>query len=348
MKTVLVNTPNPYLITVGKGLLPHIGKECKALLAKAKKILVVADTNVAPLYLAPVMKSLEEAGFEAYFKEIPAGEEHKNLTTYTSILTEAAARGFCRDDAFVALGGGVTGDITGFAAATYMRGIDFIQLPTTLVAGIDASIGGKTGVDFVGGKNLVGAFHQPRGVFFDVDTLATLPEDEIKNGLGEGIKYAVLCGGRIVEILREGIIAEEKEEFCALCAAYKAEVVEKDEKEGSLRQLLNLGHTAGHAIEKLSSYRVSHGQAVAMGIQMMAEGSVKKGVLSPKEGEEILSLLNKYGLKTRIPFSAKLIAEAAKSDKKMHGSSINAVEIVRIGYCRVKKMSVSEFGEYIS
>ena len=348
MKTVLVNTPDPYLVIVGKGLLAHIGRECKPLLSKAKRVLIVADKNVAPLYLAPVMRSMKEAGFETYFKEIPAGEEHKNLTTYTSILTEASNRGFCRDDAFVALGGGVTGDITGFAAATYMRGIDFIQLPTTLVAGIDASIGGKTGVDFVGGKNLVGAFHQPRGVFFDVDTLATLPEDEIKNGLGEGIKYAVLCGGRIAEILRDERFSTDTEEFCALCAAYKAEVVEKDEKEGSLRQLLNLGHTAGHAIEKLSSYRVSHGQAVAMGIKLMAQGSVKNGILSQKEGEEIIALLTKYGLNTRIPFPAILIADAAKNDKKMHGNTINVVEIVRIGYCRVKKMSVGEFGEYIS
>ena len=201
MNVVDVNVANGYKIVISRGIIGKVGEKCRPILPKTEKILIVSDSNVTPLYLAAVRESFIAAGFYVRTLTFEAGEKSKTLDTFGKILNVAASLGFCRDDAFVALGGGVVGDLTGFAAACYMRGIRYVQIPTSLLAAIDSSVGGKTGADIDAGKNLVGAFHQPSGVFFDPDVLSTLPEKEWKNGLGEGVKYAVLCGGRIAEIL---------------------------------------------------------------------------------------------------------------------------------------------------
>lgn len=347
MRTVKVQTAKPYDIVVGSDLFPYVGEQVKTLLPGASKLLVVTDANVAPLYLEKLTEALCECGAEVVSVTLPAGEQHKNFSSLEKIVTTAAKHAFCRDDAFLALGGGVVGDMTGFAASAYMRGVRYIQIPTTLLAGIDASIGGKTAIDLPEGKNLVGAFYQPEGVFFDTDTLRTLPKTEIKNGLGEGLKYAVLCGGRILDILLGDELSASLEEFCALCAEYKAQIVSRDEKEGGVRALLNLGHTPGHAIEKLSGYTVPHGTAVAMGIEIMAKASLNNGILPVSEYETIQTLLSSLGFDEKPPFSKEQIALSAKTDKKKRTGGINVVEIVRIGDCRIRKMPLQEYEEYI-
>jgi 3-dehydroquinate synthase len=347
MRTVEVKTEKPYKIYVGSGLLDEAGRIAENSLGGAEKVLIVADSVVAPLYLRTVRQSLGDAGFAAFSISFPAGETSKNFDTYRAVVSTAATLGFTRGDALIALGGGVTGDLTGFAAATYMRGIKYIQMPTTLLGGIDASVGGKTGVDLPEGKNLAGAFWQPEAVIFDTDTLDTLPEAELNNGLGEGVKYAVLCGGRIAEILDGGLNKDNMEEFCALCAGYKADVVSRDEKENGIRTLLNLGHTAGHAEEAVSGYTISHGAAVADGIKIMAEAAERHGELSGKDCAFIISLLEKYKLGSGIVFPSEDILPFVAHDKKMRKDGINAVVIRGIGDCRVRKMSLREFGEYI-
>ena len=347
MTTVDVCTARPYQVKIGRGILQQIGTECVALLPKAMKILVVTDSNVATLYLPAVSAALTNAGFAVYSYVFPAGENSKNVFTFTGIVREAAKHGLCRDDAIVALGGGVTGDLAGFAAASYMRGIRYVQVPTTLLAGIDSSVGGKTGFDLEEGKNLVGAFHQPTGVLFDIDTLESLPFSEWKNGVGEGIKYGVLAGGRIMDIVSDGIRGEDLEEFCALCVAYKADVVARDEKEGGLRQLLNLGHTVAHAEEKLSSYTVPHGEAVAAGVKVIAQASRRAGKLSEEELYDVERALRVWELDREPLYPAKELAQAAVNDKKAHGDVINVVTVESLGNCVVTPMTAEEFGEYI-
>lgn len=347
MSVIDVKVENGYKIEISRGILQKIGEKCRPLLPKTEKVLIVSDSVVAPLYLATARKSLLNAGFDVKTLTFEAGEKSKTLDTFGKILNVAASLGFCRDDAFVALGGGVVGDITGFAAACYMRGIRYVQVPTSLLAAIDSSIGGKTGADIDAGKNLIGAFCQPAGVFFDPDVLSTLPEKEWKNGLGEGVKYAVLCGEKIAEILKDGLNSDNLEKFCSLCASYKAKIVELDEKESGPRQLLNLGHTVGHAEEKLSSYSVPHGEAVAAGIKVMAKASRKCGELSENDCEEILSMLSSCGLSRDPLYPACDLAKAASSDKKKHNGGINVVTVKAIGDCRITKMTLEEFGEYI-
>lgn len=345
MRTVKVELNNPYPILFGNGGLELLGEVVKEY-TRAEKTLVVTDSNVEKLYLNKAVASLERFGFKVYDFVFEAGERSKNTTTYLDIIDCLGRYGFKRTDAVVALGGGVVGDVAGFAAATYMRGIDVIQTPTTLLAMIDSSIGGKTGVDLEYGKNLLGAFWQPKAVLIDESTLYSLPKKEWKNGIGEGIKYACLAGGRILEIL-SGNLEKNISEFVELCAKYKADIVAADEKEGGLRKLLNLGHTVGHAIEKKSDYTLSHGVAVAMGIAHMAVAAYRCGELSKAEYETICGLLDKYGMYEE-PRRLE-IAETIAMDKKAEGANeISAVVINGLGDCKVRKMTINEFDTYIN
>lgn len=347
MKVLEVKTQKPYLIKIGKGILRDVGKECATLFNGAEKVLVVTDSNVAPLYLEKVKSSIESNGFTVYDYVFSAGEGSKTVHTYIGIVEWAAECGLNRDDVIVALGGGVVGDLAGFAAATYMRGIKYLQVPTTLLAAIDSSIGGKTGFDLAYGKNLVGAFHQPTGVYFDTEVLKTLPEREWKNGLGEGVKYAVLAGGAVRDMLLKGLSDNDVEEFCTLCAMYKADIVARDEKEGGLRQLLNLGHTIAHAEEKLSHYTVAHGESVAAGIKIMSKAAYNAGKLKKVEYDEIIEMLDISGLNREPLYSCDELVKAATADKKVHKDGINVVTIAGIGNCRIEKMSFEQFKEYV-
>jgi len=313
--------------------------ECVRPLVRGENVLVVTDDNVEKFHLDSAKKSLEKCGFKVFEKVVAHGEKSKTPNNYLDVVHTLASNGFLRDDTVVALGGGVIGDMAGFAAATYMRGINLVQVPTSLLAMIDSSIGGKVGVDLPEGKNLLGAFYQPKLVFTDVNTLGTLPECEWKNGLGEGLKYAILCGGRLFDIM-DGDVKNDLEEFVRLCAEYKAQIVEKDEKEGGLRRLLNLGHTLGHAIEKASGYSVSHGEAVKYGLKLILQASVKEGG-EAKDIERAIALVEKY--RADCPFDVKTLLPLVRNDKKAENASINAVLVKRIGECYVEKLSFEDF-----
>lgn len=349
MNSVEVNVKPPYSVLIERGLLKESGKLIKGVTA-ARKVLVVTDSSVYPLYFGAVKKSLGNEGFEVFEYQFKAGEQSKNISIYFEIIEVLAKSGFKRTDAVAALGGGVVGDIAGFAAATYMRGIDFVQIPTTLLAMIDSSVGGKTGVDLPQGKNLLGAFYQPKLVFADPNVLDTLPAREWSNGIGEGIKYACLAGGRIAEIMTEGLDknnVNNLEEFISLCVAYKADVVASDEKESGRRKLLNLGHTLGHAIEKISGFEISHGRAVAMGIARMAYSAVRNGGLSTDEYEKIYAMLDRNGMGDTPPVTDEMLS-AVRMDKKAVGKNeISVVVIKGIGNCEIVGTDFEKFADYL-
>lgn len=347
MTDIEVGLSRPYTVSIGAGLLDSVGEIAKTAACCAKKALIVSDSNVAPLYLGRIKNSLQKSGFTAHTFSFDAGEENKNFKTYENILETAARLKLTRGDIFAAAGGGVVGDITGFAASSYMRGVGVIQIPTTLLAGIDASIGGKTGLDMRAGKNLAGAFHQPLAVIFDTDTLNTLPDKEWQNGLGEGIKYAVLTGGECFDILKSGIDKNNIERFSALCAEYKAKIVADDEKESGERKLLNLGHTVGHALETLSGFTMPHGIAVAKGMFCVLKGAIKCGNIEKEDYDRISDLYKKYDFDTFLPYGKQDILGSIVLDKKMAADGeIAFVDICGIGNCAVKKTSVASFGEY--
>jgi len=282
---------------------------------------------------------LAAVGMSAELITFPRGEANKNLDTISKLASTLAQRGFDRQDGLLALGGGVTGDITGFLAASYMRGLPFVQVPTTLLAQVDSSVGGKTGVDIPEGKNLVGAFYQPRCVYIDSQVLSTLPESELLNGLAEVIKYGVIYDRTFFEFLenrRQDILALELpvlEEVIATCCAIKADVVEKDERETDLRRILNYGHTIGHAIEAASGYSLAHGSAVAIGMVAAAELAVLKGILPADEKLRIEKLISDFGLPVKIPgeLDRQEITDYLKIDKKTVGGRVFFVLPTTIG-----------------
>lgn len=338
MNTVQVCTSRTYEVKIGKGLLNQIGQEVLAVTKGS--VLVVTDETVAPLYLARVVQSLKEAGLTVFTASIPAGERSKSLEHYVSLLNILAAKGLTRSDAVVALGGGVVGDLAGFAAATYLRGIALIQVPTTLLAMVDSSVGGKTAVDLPAGKNLVGAFHQPSLVLCDPDALNTLPDTTFRDGCAEVIKTAILFDPKLFAHLREKGLSFDRAYVITRCVECKRDVVCADEFDTGERQKLNLGHTIGHAIEKCSNFSVSHGQAVAIGTAMMARAFYGKPA-------EIEAVLHTFGLPTATDFSSEALASAALSDKKRMGSTVTLVVPRAIGSCILKTYSVTELQKII-
>lgn len=333
MNTVQVNASANYEVKIGSGILESIGAEVKNI--TSGKVLVVTDETVAPLYLATVYQLLTQEGLNVSTASVPAGEASKSLEHYVNLLNILAAKKLTRTDAVIALGGGVIGDLAGFAAATYLRGIPVIQVPTTLLAMVDSSVGGKTAVDLPAGKNLVGAFHQPSLVLCDPEVLSTLPDETFRDGCAEVIKTAILFDKELFAHLREHGTAFDREYVITRCVQHKRDVVCKDEFDTGERQKLNLGHTAAHAVEALSGYRTSHGQAVAIGTAIMARAFCP-------QADEILSVLEKFGLPTHTDFSPEALTNAALSDKKRAGDSITIVVPDKIGSCSLRKIPVSE------
>ena len=344
MKSVKVNASTPYEVVIGAGVSGRIGEYLTALGRKGK-VMIVTDSHVAPLYAEGVADELVYRGFEPSIFTFDAGEESKNLKTYGEILSFLAEEGFSRTDTVLALGGGVTGDMAGFAAATFMRGVAFVNMPTTLLAAIDSSVGGKTAVDLPQGKNLVGAFYQPSLVLFDTDFMKTLPYDEIRNGLGEGVKYAVLEGGEIFDILSEGLTSDNLEDFIYLCVEAKRRIVEADEKEKGTRKLLNLGHTVAHAVETLTEFVVPHGVAVAYGVRVMARLACQRGELSEEEFYKIEEILLTNDLALELSPIEELIPYFT-ADKKRAGDTLTLVTIAGIGDCRLTEIPIGEAAEY--
>ena len=309
---------------------------------------IISDTNVWPLYGERVRASLEKAGFSCVFYCFPAGEASKNLSTYSRLLSFLAGEHISRSDILIALGGGVCGDMAGFAAATFLRGLPFLQIPTSLLAMVDSSVGGKTAVDLPEGKNLVGAFHQPALVLCDPDLLQTLPEAVLRDGSAEVIKYGVLGNADFFRRLEEAPILAQAQVVIETCIGMKRDVVEADEFDTGERRKLNLGHSFGHAIEKCSRYGISHGLAVAAGMAIITRAAVKKGLCEEDALPRLLSLLEKTGLPTSTDFSARALAAAALSDKKMSGGRIHLIVPERIGRCRILPVPPEELGDWLS
>ena len=334
MKLVEVKASGSYCVKIGHGLLDTLGTELAAL-AKGN-VLVVTDTNVAPHYLERTENTLKNAGFSVISEIIPEGEPSKNLVNYEKLLRRMAAAHLTRADTVVALGGGVTGDLAGFAAASYLRGIRLVQVPTTLLAMVESSVGGKTAVDLPEGKNLVGAFHQPALVLCDLDTLDTLPQAVFREGCAEVIKTAILFDRPLFEDLKRDGLNFNRESVIARCVEHKRDIVAEDEFETGSRKLLNLGHTLGHAVEKCSGYAVAHGAAVAIGTAAMARAFCRE------DGEEIHAVLQKFGLPLTTEFTPEELAEAALADKKRQGDTVTLVVPTAVGKCELCRLPVSE------
>jgi 3-dehydroquinate synthase len=329
-----------YSIKIGAGLLSRLGTECHRL-GLGSRCAVITDSNVAPFYARATRAALAEAGFEPVLITVPAGETAKSLKTVQFCYDQLVAQRFERKSFILALGGGVVGDLAGFVAATYLRGIPFVQVPTTLLAQVDSSVGGKVGVNLRAGKNLVGAFHQPRLVLCDLDTLATLPEREYRSGLAEVIKYGIIYDAKFFGRLERQMPALLKREpktlaaVVARCCEIKAEVVRQDETESGLRAILNFGHTIGHALEAISHYgKYLHGEAISIGQIAAARLSARLLGLPPRDLERITALFLRAGLPTEIKLSdgqRQHLLAAMKLDKKVSRGELKLVLARRIG-----------------
>lgn len=341
MREIRINVPDAYNVYIGKGL----AESSADILKKSGvngKIIIVCDSNVAPIYLEKYESILQSGGYETASFIFPAGEKSKNINTLSDILEAFAKNGIARNDTAIALGGGVTGDITGFAAGVYMRGISYVQIPTTLLSSVDSSVGGKTAVDLDNGKNLAGLFIQPKAVICDTDTLNTLSDEYYADGMAEVIKTAILGDVELFEELENNPPRTIDEYIISRCVEYKGKVVTEDEFEMGIRKLLNLGHTPAHSIEKLSGYSIPHGHAVAMGLGIMTRSARAEKLIDESTEKRILKLLEKYSLPTDSPYCAKELADAAFFDKKRQGNSISIIKIKAIGECFIEKTAIAE------
>lgn len=341
MNTVRVTSSKNYEIKIGSGLLCRAGEKIAAVLP-VKKAVIVSDDNVFALYGNQLKDSLCRAGIETAEFVFAHGEQSKNLATYQSLLTFACEQHLTRKDALVALGGGVVGDLCGFAASTYQRGIGFVQIPTSLLAAVDSSVGGKTGVDLPNGKNQVGSFYQPSLVLCDTDTLSTLPECEYRNGCAEIIKYAMIADSDLFTQIRNKPVSEQYEAIITRCVSIKRDYVEADEFDNGCRMMLNFGHTFGHAVETCSAYTVPHGQAVAVGMATITKAACKKGYCDPSLYDTLTHLIEQYGLPTQTPYAVADMARAAVTDKKGVGDSIHLIVPRKIGECTIEKIPTAD------
>lgn len=346
MNTVTVNISKSYDIKIGSGLLKTIGQEASAL-GNAAKVCIVSDTNVYPLYGQTVRDSLQKSGFTVGTFVFPAGEHMKNGETFLSLLNTLAEMQITRTDLIVALGGGVVGDLAGFAAACFLRGIRFIQVPTTLLAAVDSSVGGKTAIDLDAGKNLAGAFWQPSLVLCDIDTLHTLPDEIFRDGCAEVIKYAILYDSNLFDELMADGLTFDQESVITRCVEWKQNVVMEDEFDTGSRMKLNLGHTFGHGVEARSNFTISHGQGVSIGLAMAARASVKYNLCSDSCCNKILEILNYFHLPTDTIFSADELYDCTLSDKKRAGGTIRLIIPREIGNCEILPTPIENLKSFI-
>ena len=351
IRTIPVRVRPPYDVRIGSGLLGRCGDYLAALLGQ-RRIAVLADDTVASLYLDTVTAALEDAGFAVCSHIFPSGEGRKNLSTLTELLEFLASEHLTRTDCVAALGGGVTGDMAGFAAAVYLRGIRYVQLPTTLLAAVDSSVGGKVAIDLQAGKNLAGAFWQPKGVLIDPDCLNTLSDRAFSDGMAEVIKYGCIRDREFFELLdrcgsRAGVMDHIEQVICT-CCDLKRQVVLQDERDTGLRMTLNFGHTIGHAFELAGHYETwTHGQGVAAGMHWVAQLGVGLGITPPEVVEQIRSILNKFGLPQDIPCPWETMTEAVGLDKKRTGDSITLILLERLGQAVPRRMKKDQLLELL-
>ncbi|MBR5233701.1 MAG: 3-dehydroquinate synthase [Clostridia bacterium] len=346
MNTVRVSTSKEYNIHIGKGILSDIGEMLKNEFGVCT-VAVITDDIVDSLYSNTVISSLEKSGFRTLKYVFPHGEESKTINTYASILSFLAENEVTRSDILLSLGGGVVGDTGGFAAATYSRGIKSVQVPTTLLAAVDSSVGGKTAVNLPSGKNLAGAFYQPDMVICDYSVIDTLPEEFFADGCAEVIKYGIIGDYVFFEFLRNNDIKENLKYVITRCVEMKRDIVNIDEKDNGIRAILNFGHTIGHAIEKCSNYTVSHGRAIAIGMVIASKSAYKKGYCDTNISEEIKEVLIKNSLPISCDFTAEELFGVALSDKKRNGDIIKLIIPEKTGKCVCKNIHASELLSFI-
>ena len=344
MRKVTVNASKKYDILIGGGLLEQAGELIKQA-AGGSCAAIITDSNVAPLYMQPLRSSLEAAGYRVVTHIFEAGEANKNIDTFAEILNFLAANRLDRTDVIAALGGGVTGDMAGFAASVYLRGIRFVQLPTTVLAAVDSSVGGKTAIDLPAGKNLAGAFYQPEFVICDTDTLNTLPEREYGSGFAEIIKYGIIAEPKLLDMIQTP--ERDIDEIIEICVKIKRDIVEADEFEAGQRQLLNFGHTIGHAVEKASDFKLLHGEAVAVGMVMIAKAAVRKGICTEECLDDIVSACKKEKLPVSADYSCKELMDMICSDKKVRGNTINVILPEHTGKCIIKNITIEEMSSLL-
>lgn len=344
MDKVSVAASKNYDILIGNRLLERSGNIIKEKML-TDKAFIVTDDIVASLYLDKLQNSLEAVGINTAIFVFPNGEHSKNAETYIKLLNKLAECKIHRTDTIIALGGGVVGDLTGFAAATYLRGVPFIQIPTTLLSAVDSSVGGKTAIDLDAGKNLAGAFYQPELVLCDTDTLVTLDETNLKCGMAEVVKYAFLCDKSFYESLLSKRLTYA--EIIKRCVEIKSDVVAQDEFDTSARKMLNLGHTLGHAIEALSKYEIPHGLAVSMGMMEIAKISYNNGLCDELTVQKTEELLNVYELPTSSPYSLSEMSDKMTSDKKVEGKKIDLIIPREIGKCEIHHIPLTELKSFI-
>lgn len=340
MNTVTVNVSQSYDILIGSGLLSTLGQETVKL-GNVNKVCIVSESNVWPLYGNSVKSTLVESDFDVTSYVFPAGETSKNGQTYLELLNFLAESKLTRNDLIVALGGGVVGDLAGFAAATYLRGIRFVQVPTTLLAAVDSSVGGKTAIDLPAGKNLAGAFWQPSLVLCDTDCLNTLPEDVFRDGCAEVIKYGILYDPALFAHLEKMSVCFDREWVITRCVELKRDVVTEDEFDTGVRMKLNLGHTIGHSVEAISNYSVSHGKAVSIGTAIVTKASLCA------DSDRILSILHKFGLPVTTDYDAEELYAHTLSDKKRFGDTLDLIIPESIGRCIIVPTPVHTLKTFI-
>ena len=342
MKKYTVSASSVYDVLIGRGLLADAGRYL-AELYTPRHISVITDSTVNGKYSQVLMTSLMEHGFRPSKILFPAGEHSKNLTTYANILEALAEDCISRSDLLIALGGGVVCDLAGFVAGTYMRGIDYIVIPTTLQAAIDTAIGGKAAINLNAGKNLAGVFWQPSLVLCDPGTFQTLPEPQIIDGLAEAVKCAAISDAGLVP----KILDRDLDYVVERCISIKKSLVEVDERDTGLRQLLNFGHTAAHGIEKLSAYNISHGRAVAKGMIAEARGAWRMGLAKTDISGDLTEIFASLGITPDIPFSARDLYEHALKDKKIRDNRINMIIPESLGKCTLRRISFTELSELL-
>ena len=354
MRTIRVHAASKeYDVLIGKDAVTSLGDEAKKLCPGALKVLIVSETNVAPLYLDKVKAVLEGTGLDVITYVFEAGEKSKGIEAIAGMWNKMAEAGFTRTDFVAGLGGGVTTDMAGFAASTFLRGIKVIQIPTSLLAMVDASVGGKTGIDIPMGKNQVGAFWQPSLVIEDISFLKTLPEEVFTEGMGEVTKHAFIMDKELFDKLEKagGNIRDDEElleDIVASNVADKAKIVSEDENDNARRQILNFGHTVGHVIERDSGFTKPHGMCVAKGMGIIIDACVREGTLDAEEAGKMKDLLKLYNLPTEDEITPEQIVAGAMNDKKKRGDTLSVIVVNKIGEAQIRKMTAEEFLRFLS
>lgn len=344
---VPIHTGKPYHVHIGKSLLASTGTLAKEVAASCRAV-IVSDSNVAPLYAQTVLDSLTAAGYTPCVYTFPAGEDSKSLSQLEALLEYLATEEITRSDLLIALGGGVTGDLTGFAASIYLRGIKYIQIPTSLLAAVDSSVGGKTAVNLKAGKNLTGSFWQPILVICDTTTFDTLSEACILDGVSESIKYGIIRDNVLFTEIARGGYETKREEIIAACVAMKGSIVAEDEFDNGVRELLNYGHTLGHGIEALSGFTVSHGHAVAIGMCLAAKVSASLGLCGEDCKNEIIAAIEKLSLPTTTEYTVSSMLPVILKDKKRRGSTIDLILPRAVGNCVIHPVRVDLLEEILT